>query len=191
MTTTDDIPDAAPAPAPRGAEPLAATGSSYLAVVLALLVIAAGAVGLRDGIVGAGWISGTPWTPAAVDWLVARRPGVWMLPVGVVLVIVGLCCVLAGVMPRRRPTVEVAAKTAMFVDLADTARIASVAAESVAGVVSARSTARRGAVTLRCEVTGPLAPDQRQSIEAAVSSELAPLRATPKVVVRSRTVTGR
>lgn len=178
-------------PVRPGRAPLATAGASYLAVLIALLVIAVGVVGLRDGVIAAGWIGGTPWTPVAVDWLAALRPGGWMLPVGAVLAIAGLACVVTSIKPRRKPTAEVAAATAVFINLSDTARVATAAAESVAGVVAARSTARRGAVVVRCEVTGPLSADQRHAVEAAVGGELDALRAAPKIVVRTRTVANR
>jgi hypothetical protein len=156
-----------------------------------MLVIMLGAIGIRDAVVAAGWLGGTPWLPVAASWLAALRPGAWLLPVGVVLAIVGLVLVLVAAKPRRKPTAELTAASAVFIDLTDVARIASAAAETIAGVLSARSTARRGAVVVRCAVTTDPTADQRRLVETAVSRELSALRVTPKVVVRTRTVTGR
>ena len=191
MTETDELVKPSPGRAPTARAPLSAADASFLAVLLALIVIGIGVVGLHDGIVATGWVDRGLWTPVAADWLAAQRPGAWMIPVGVVLAVVGLGCVLAAITPRRKPAAQVTANTAVFLDLTDTARIASATAESVPGVVSARSTARRGAVVVRCAVTGPLTSEQRHAVETAVGAELAALRATPKVVVRTRTVTAR
>jgi hypothetical protein len=175
----------------RGATPLSSAGASFLAIPLAVIVIALGAIGIRDAIVAAGWIAGSPWAPTAANWLAARRPGAWMLPVGIVLAVVGLIFVVVAVKPRRKPAAELTAASAVFIDLTDAARISTAAAESIAGVVSARSSVRHGAVVVRCDVTAPLTTDQRDLVETAVSRELAALRVTPKIVVRTRTVTGR
>ena len=191
MTTSHDVAAPMVRSVTRGSTPTSTAGASILAVPLAVIVIMLGAIGIRDAVVAAGWVGGTPWSPGAASWLAALRAGSWMRPVGVVLVLAGLVLVLVAVKPRRKPTAELTAASAVFIDLTDTARIASAAAESIAGVISARSTARRGAVVVRCAVTTSPTTDQRRLLETAVSRELSALRVTPKVVVRTKTVTSR
>ena len=88
-----------PAAAPP---PLAPAAAHYVGVISALLLIAAGAVGIRDGIAAAGWISGPSWTRAAIDWFDGQSAHGWMVPVGAVLAAIGLGLVLAALKPRRR-----------------------------------------------------------------------------------------
>jgi hypothetical protein len=54
--------------------PKQAAGASYLATLMALMLIGLGAVGVRDALLGAGVIDGSAWIPAVLrlfDGLVA------------------------------------------------------------------------------------------------------------------------
>lgn len=178
METTD-----APSVRP-GAQPLAPAGASYAGAALAVIVIVLGGLGIREALVAAGWIGGQRWVADAVGAVDGAAPASWMTIAGVAVVVLGAVLVLLAVKPRRRRAVAVESQTAIYIDLSDVARIATAAAESVAGVTSARSTATRKKVTVRCSVTGFSDSTLAEKVDNAVSAELAGLRSTPRLKVR-------
>jgi hypothetical protein len=154
--------------------------------VLALVLAAVGCVGIRDALIGIGWISGEPWTPPAVDALNGLTPAGWMLAPGVVLGLSGIALVVLAVLPRRRTAVPLSAGTAVYLERGDISKVADAAACDVPGVLDARTTASRRQVVVRCRVTGQT-PELRRAVTEAVTQELAALQTPPKVVVRTRT----
>lgn len=166
-------------------EPLAAPGASYLAALIALLFVLAGVVLIREAALDAGWIAGTSWTTAALEFMDPLTPVPWMRWASVVTIAAGVAAVVITFLPRRKRSVRVDAESAVFVDLTEVSHIADLAAESVPGVLSARSAARRRRVTVRCVVIGD-GDATKERIEAAVSGELATLATTPKITIRIR-----
>lgn len=171
----------APAKAPP---PLASAPAQWIGAVCAILLIAVGAVGIRDGIAAAGWIHGPSWTRAAIDWLDGQSPHGWMVPIGAVLAAIGLGLVLAALTPRRRKALPVQARTSVYLDVADTAKLATAAARVVPGVTHASARATRRTVTVTARTTGP--DVTREAITDAVRTALAPLATTPRIAVRTR-----
>lgn len=181
MDTTDST---VANPVRPGARPLAPAGASYLGAALAVMVIAAGALGVREALVAEGWIGGDRWLASVVDAVDGAAPAPWMTAAGIAATVLGAVLVLVAVKPRRRRAVAVESRTAIYIDLTDVARIATAAAESVAGVTSARTTAARRKVTVRCNVTGVSDPHLGGSINDAVTTELAGLQNQPRIRVR-------
>jgi len=175
-------------PTPRAAPaPLRTAGAAYGGAILAVAVVALGAVAVRDTAVSLRWISGSRWLPTAFDWLAEPRQAPVITAAGAVGVVAGLACLLLAVTPRRRRAAPVVAHTPVFVEFDDLARIASAAAESVPGVLDARSSAGRRSVTVRCTLTGDASAAQRSRIADAVGRELAGLQNTPRITVRTHT----
>ncbi len=79
---------------------------------MALLLLGAGVVGVRDGAVGAGWLHGAYWTRSAAQHIGGLTPQVWMILVGVVLALVGVWWVLAALKTRRRTALALQARKA-------------------------------------------------------------------------------
>lgn len=182
MTTTS-----APAQVPRirpGSRPLAPAAASYLSVAAALILIALGALGVRDTLVAVGWVDGAPWIADALGAADAVAPAWWTAAAGMVAAVFGLLLITLALTPRRRTAVEAGAHSAVYVGLTDVARIAAAAAEGVAGVVSARSTASLRKVTVRCEVAGAGDPELTGLVTRAVTTELAALQRSPRITVR-------
>lgn len=193
MTITETPPDVAvPATTPRpAAVPVGAAGASYVAAFLALLVVAVGALAVRDAAVAAGWLGGIRWIPIvgdvggdAVHGLV---PAGWMLPAGVAVAAVGIALVVTALAPRRKTATALVADTTVYLARSDVARVASAAAQQVPGVVAATTKASQRKVTVRCHSTGAADQEFRQSVVDAVKTELDLLRRTPRVVVRIHT----
>lgn len=88
-----------PAASPR---PLAAPAATPLAVLFSLLLLTGAGVLIRDGLVGLSAVTGTTWTPGALDALDGLTPQSWMFPVGIAVAVVGVLVVLASLKWRAR-----------------------------------------------------------------------------------------
>lgn len=184
MTITESRPTDA-VTTPRARAPLGAAKSAFVAAFLALVLIAIGALGVRDAAVAAGWLRGEPLIPKAFDAISEFGPQPWMVPAGVALALSGIVLAVVSLLPRRPTAVAVQAGTAVYVGHGDVARVASAAALDVPGVLTATSTASARKVVVRCRATGH-GDDVRALVNEAVSDALEPLRHTPRIAVRIR-----
>lgn len=182
VARTPEVETVAPRTAPA---PVAVAGASITGVVLAVLLIAFGAVGVRDAVVMLEWLHGDPWIPNAFGVIGDVGPAGWMVPAGIVLALAGMSLVVIAFLPRRSIAILVNADTAVYIRPRDAASAATAAAADVAGVLDARSSLTRRKVTVTCRVTGDTA-EIRKKIEAAVTRALEPLHRTPRVAVRVR-----
>ncbi len=185
--TAEQATTSAPTPI-AGRVPVAAPAAGYVGTLIALLLLGLGVVGLRDGAVAAGWLDGREWTKNAVGWIDGLTFAVWMIPVGVLAIVVGLWWLYAAVRPRRRTALAVDARSSVWIAPADVARLATAAAESVAGVLDARSSAtlHKITVTARTTADGGDAPVE-SAIADAVRTATAILASPVKIRVRTRT----
>lgn len=175
-----------PVPEPTGAPPVVAP-----AVVLALVLLALGLVGVRDALVAAGWLSGSPWTTAVLDALdsgVGRSAGA--LVVGILLALLGLWLVLRST--RRRPHTEVSLGegTHAWLAPADVARVAALVASDLDGVVTARATGGRRSVALRVTALDTVQGSVGDDIRTAVDEALTGLDPQPRVRVKVSSLGG-
>lgn len=177
-------PAAAPQSPASAPPPLAPAAAHYVGVISALLLIVLGAVGIRDGIAAAGWITGSSWTRAAIDWFDGQSAHGWMVPVGALLAVLGLLFIGTALSPRRRTAIPVQAKTSVYLDVSDTAKLAAAAARVVPGVTKANASATRRAVKVSARTTGP--DVTKDTIAGAVRAALAPLASPPRISVRTR-----
>ncbi|TPG33030.1 DUF6286 domain-containing protein [Mycolicibacterium hodleri] len=171
-----------------GRAPVAAPTAGYVGALVALLLLAVGAMALRDAAVDWGWLRGAPWITTAISGLDGLTHQVWMLPAGVVAVLLGLWSITAGLRPRRRTALAVSARTSVWIPRADLARLATAAADTVPGVLSAKASASLRTVSVTAVVTtgGDAALDA--AINAAVTEALNGFIVdTPRIKVRTRT----
>jgi hypothetical protein len=175
------MPPAAPAP-------VAAPVAGYVGTVLALLLLGAGVIALRDGAVSAGWLDGRPFTTTFVGWLDGLSFAPWMVPVGLLAVVVGAWFAYAALRPRRPTAVAVAARSSVWMAPADLARVASRAAETVPGVLEARSSTTLRTLTVTAHTTaGSGAPQIKAAVTEAVGDAATIVSTPPKIRVRTRT----
>ena len=171
-------------PAP-GKSPAAAATARYVAVALALIVMCGGAVSLREAGVELGWVAGTPWIGTAVTALNGLRSQWWMVPAGVVALLLGAWLVFVAVRPRRKTVVAVDAAGSVWMRPRDVARLASHAASCVPGVEVLNSAATRRKVTMYVGLSGTDSDvTVKGAIAAAVGSATEILIPTPRIVVR-------
>jgi hypothetical protein len=172
-----------------GQAPVAAPAAGYIGTFIALIMLSVGVVALRDSAVSAGWFEGRLWISAVIEWIDGLTFQWWMIPVGIAAIIIGLWWVYAALRPRRRTAVAVDAHTSVWISTADLARIASHTAETMPGVLDARSSARPRKVKITADVT---VEDADKAIKAAIGDAVRDsltgfLTSPPKIVVRTRT----
>lgn len=177
----------APAPTPLGAaKPPVGTGAApAVGLLVALALVAVGAVGVQEALVRSGVLSQASWTSSAL----ARLDGVhvrdWMLPLFLVLVLLGLALLATALRRRPRTALTLEADTGVYLRTGDLARIARTALEGTSGIteVSCRASRRR----LRVAVTTLATHDDGDHLATEVREHLdrvlAPLARAPRIVV--------
>ncbi|MDQ2722185.1 MAG: alkaline shock response membrane anchor protein AmaP [Actinomycetota bacterium] len=169
-----------------GRAPVAAPAAATVGVLLALGLLGAGVVGVRDGAVGAGWLHGAYWTRTAAQHVDGLSPQVWMIPVGVVLALVGVWWLLAALKPRRRTALAVQAGAAVWIRPRDLAHLAATTADQVPGVTHASTSAKRRKVSVTVDTTSNDTAAVRTEVTEAVTNRLAALASAPRVKVTAR-----
>lgn len=180
-----DVGGPAPAREPlRGAPER--TGSGLVPVVgvlLSLCLLALSVALVQHALVALGAIGGPAWPEVLVEGVRGTAPATWMAPVGVALALLGLWLLLRVALGRRtRHEIRLRSSTAVTTEPRDVARLASIAAREVDGVLGATSTADRRRVVVRVATTGDA--QVSSAVEQAVSQRLAVLERTPAVRVR-------
>jgi hypothetical protein len=186
VTATADTPVSAGPTLPGARRPLGPGAITAIGVVLALLTTALGVLGVRDGLVRAGALPGSPWLDALVRGLDGLRPQWWAVPVGLGSVVLGIWLVVASVRPRPRTAIGLRSRTGVELKRRAVGRLAVRAAEEVDGVLSARARVGRRQIDVATTVTGEqtqIADDVRRAVE----DRLAALQPAPRIRVRART----
>ncbi len=181
---------ASPVEPTAGRTPTATPAAAPWAVLLALVVLALGVVGIRDGLVAAGAFGGSSWTKNtanAIDGLTART---WMIPAGIGLAVLGLWWLLAALKPRKRTEISLSGTPGAWMRPGDLARLVQPTVENVEGVVSASTSATRRTVTVKATTTARDSAQVRTALTEAVGDRLAALRRAPRVKVKARYIGG-
>lgn len=165
--------------------PVAAPAAALVGLLIALLVIALGVVAIREMLLGANAITGPDWVVATARWVDDRQPAAWMVPVGVLAVLVGLWWVLAALKPRRRTEVKVSGAGGVWMRPADISRVAHATADSVAGTTTASANTSRRRVTVTITATRVEAQSLHSEVADAVAERLAPLERSLSVKVKT------
>lgn len=179
-----------PGPTARpGRRPLAAPAVGYAGALLAIVLLAAAAVALRDAAVSAGWLSGTRWIDSAIEWLDGVSFAAWMIPMGIVALLLGVWLLILAVLPRRPTAVRADTQSSVWIEYDDLARAATRLAATVPGVLHVRSKAKRRRIRVVAEVTDPGSRSMAESIENTVRTGLSEIL-TDVPAIRTRTRTG-
>lgn len=186
MTTAEQEPAGEPRrDAMRASKPPVGVGpATPIGVLLSLVVIGLGVVAIRDTLVAAGALGGTAWTTAALESVDGLEPATWLLPLGVVAALLGLVLLVTALRPRPRTSVALEAQTGVFISPGDVAKLATNAAEGVAGVISASTSATRRKVRVHVRTTGD--SSTAQAVREAVKERMSALSSTPSVKVTTR-----
>lgn len=183
-TPTGDWEPMPPATRPTRSGPIGVVGP-----VLAVLLIAAGLVLLRDALVGYRLVRGPAWIPLGLGTVDGLAPGTAVLVGGIVAALVGLWLLYVALRRRVRSRAALRARTGVYLAPGDIARLASAAAEDVGGVVTASSKA--GTRSLRTTVRTTGGPGIDEAVREAVHQRLDVLDPAPRVTVVVHGPTGR
>lgn len=134
--------------------------------VLGLLLIAAGAVFVRDVLVETSNISGKPWISPVTDWLGRVHWEKSYLVVAAIAIVVGVIILISALRPRTKTHVLVDGDASLWMRPMDVARACSARAGNLRGVLNARTVATRKRVVVT--VTGdPDDPTIEQRVREA------------------------
>lgn len=170
--------------APEAKPPVAAPLASAIAVLLALVLTGVGAVAVRDVLLSAGLIAGSPWIVTALNHVDGLTGQAWMVPAGLAVSVLGCLLLFAAVKPRRR-THRPLHEPGTWITTKDCIRLAAAAADRVTGVAEAKASgsARKIALTVT-PLAGYGAGALTDEVDAAVADALAPLARSPRVRTR-------
>lgn len=162
-------------------------GMSYAIVVgalVALALVALGAVAIRDGLILVDATHGRLW----MDWFAAKAavlvPADWMIWVGIICVLLGFWALVIGVRPRPKRHLSVGDAHLVWIRARDCGRIAEDAAGSIGAVRSTRVKAKHRNIRLQVVTAGDLA-QVADSAERAANSRLSSVQGPPQVRVRA------
>ncbi len=139
----------APGPGPKG---LAA--ASWVAILLALLLFAAGVVAIYDAVVGWGFTSGPAVIGGALEKGQGIEAGQLMLWISIALVVIAIVVFVPACRRRPERAYRVKAATGVYLVRADACRLVEVGLRDVPGVLSVRAWPVRSGVQVDLETTG-------------------------------------
>lgn len=169
-----------------GRTPTSTPAASRWAVLLAVGVLAAGVVGIRDALVAAGVLDGALWTRTAAEHIDGLSAQTWMLPAGIVAALLGLWVLWGALRPRKPTEIQVDGTPGAWMRPTDVAKLARDAADQVDGVVTATATATRKKVTVRVSTTAQQGTATSDAVTVAVQNRLRTLHSPPRVKVTTR-----
>jgi hypothetical protein len=161
--------------------PAAYPGAAIVGSIIGLLLLGVAAIGIRDHIVRFGWISGSPWSENAADWIARSTWQTWMWPAAIGLVIVGLAMLWIAVKPRRRTHVPLGDHQVMWTRRGDVARRVSASLLAVAGVEHATTVVGRRTARITVTTTGDV---DVATLTTPAEKAVAALKHPPKIKVR-------
>lgn len=148
-------------------EPRRAGGVVVVAIVLAVALVAAGAVLVRETLVVWSVFDGEAWLPGAFDSIEGMEPTTGLSVAGGIGVLAGLWLVVVALGPRVRSALRVGSETGVWIGRSDVAKLATRAAIDIDGVMGARTSVSQRTVTVTVRTLG--ASDE---IVAAVRSSV-------------------
>jgi len=162
-----------------GQQPKASPAARTWAVILGLLLLAAGVVGVRETwLVGSG-SDAQSWVQPVLNLIATEELQTWMIWAGVASIVVGLIFLFAAVKTRRTTHMQLAS---MWMRPVDIARLSSATARRVPGVASAQTSAdsKKAKVTVNGDTDDA---ELQGRVETAVTRCLAHLKNPPQVTV--------
>lgn len=191
--TTVDAPDAGSVPTAEPAlaaakAPVGTGASPWLALLMALALIALGGVGIQEALVRSGALAQSSWTRTAVDSADGISSETWMLPVFVAVALMGVLLLVAALKPRPRRTLTLDATTGVYLRTGDLGRMVGDLLEGAEGVTDVAS--RVGQRRLRLTATTLAPKDRNAALAGDLRERLEPLlralKSPPKVTVNVR-----
>lgn len=175
-TARADHPAMPPARTPRRTR-----GTAALGITLAVLLTAVGVLAVRDALIYADLISGSPLLHELATAVQGLRPETWTVAAGVLLGLLGLALLVKALIRSGPRVTVVTAETGVFLRPRDVTRLVETAAEAVDGVLGVRVSATPRRVVVSIRSTGEA--DVPDRVRDAVTQRLEPLATQPAVRV--------
>jgi hypothetical protein len=160
--------------------PRARPAAAPIALILSLLLVALGAVAVRDALVYANAITGQPWIGWVIDHVDGTTVQPWMLPAGIGVAVVGLLMVIAALKPRAK-RFRPATAPDTWVKKDDVYKVVRNAVVGVPGVEAAKVKVTKRAAKVR--VVGIGGDTLRASVDEAAGRRVSVLDGSPSVNV--------
>lgn len=162
-------------------------GVGIVGMILALVLLALGALAIYEAVVLLGWAGGEPPLTALLTDQAAVGRDTLVAVLAALAVLLGLLLLWTALKPGRRRGARVEAATGVWLTWADVERLARTTAARQDGVLSARARASRRRVDVAAEITSG---EVRPAVEAALADRLAPLTPAPRITLRARPRSG-
>lgn len=189
MTTSVRGAPSADPPPQTGPPPKPPVSWARLAVVSIVLAIAVGALGvvlLRDAVIHVGWVTGDRWLPQALDALPRIENGWWLIPAGILAVLVGLWLVVWSSRPKKPVAAPLVDYRSIYLRGRAIEAIVTNRARDIDGVHGVQAKCTRSGVTARVTTTGD--PQVGPHVDEALRDALAVLGSSYRIKVRSERV---
>lgn len=166
-------------------QPVGTGQAAWIGQLVAVVLIVVGVIGIREAVLAAGWTSGSSWAAS-----LARRAdhgyghSVWLVPIGIVAVVLGVWLVIVAVRPRPKKTLALASGTGVFLTRRGIQNLVLRCADDVDGVTAAQVDATRRKVVVRVTATDP--GSVGAAVRVAVTERLQALTNPPAVSVKTR-----
>lgn len=174
-----------PGPAPRRTP-----AATVLGPVLAILLAVGGGFLVNDAAALARW---TETTPVVTDWVRGLGeivPQPWTTALGVLIALAGLLVLAVGLRSPGNKEIPVGDTGHLWIRPADVAKVATLVAQQVPGVISARSVAGTSAITIEGTSTADDTRELERQVCEAVTARLSAIGTPPSVRTRLRGVGG-
>lgn len=163
-------------------KPVAAPAAATVGVIAALVVLAVGAVGIRETLVSTGTTGGTSW----LEWVFGKaevlKPVDWMIPAGIIAVLLGLWILVAALKPRKSTHLAVG-DAGVWIRGRDAARLATDTAATIDSVTAATTKAKGRKLRVTATATGD-ANRVRDDLTTAIGQRLQTITPTPSTRAR-------
>lgn len=111
--------------------PAAMPVATWPGLIIGVALLALAVVAIRDLLVDLGWLSGSQWIVAALDWVADIGWADWMWAAAVVAILVGLYLLWLALKPRKRTHLSIAGYEVMWTRPVDLARRCSAAVSAL------------------------------------------------------------
>ncbi|MFW0792543.1 DUF6286 domain-containing protein [Gordonia sp. CPCC 205515] len=126
--------------------PAAMPAATWPGLVIGIALLAVAVIAIRDLLIDVGWLSGSQWIAAALDWIADIGWADWMWPVAVVAILLGLFLLWLAIKPRKQTHLSMSGYQVMWTRPVDLARRCSAAVSRVPEVNHASTVVGRRTV---------------------------------------------
>ncbi|MEV8377700.1 DUF6286 domain-containing protein [Kribbella sp. NPDC056861] len=163
-------------------KPTAVPAAATVGIIAALAVTAVGAVAVRDTLVSTGAITGDSW----IEWVLGKaevlKPVDWMIPAGIIALLLGVWVLIAALKPRKATHLAVG-DAGVWIRSRDAARLATNTAATVDSVTSAGTKAKGRKLWVTATATGDTSR-VRDDLTTAIAQRLQAVTPIPRVRAR-------